>query len=141
MFLTPISPVPQRHLQAPPEKSRGGTDREHVALIKRMARLQVQMSQLVLAYEAQLKHWQSQLMLQSIRLLLERTRAEWGLSHAPTRSTPAVANTWATAEADALICRTGCQLEGDHWREGERCKLNGRACVVGASGVDATTGG
>lgn len=92
------------------------------------------MSRLVHGYETQLRHWQQQLMRQSIRLMLERTRGYWGLlrTHSDARqpTDPRVLNTVAAAEADALICRTGCVMDEQHWREGDLCRLNGRSCVV-----------
>ena len=110
---------------------------EHLALVRHLARLQKQMSQLVHGYEAQLRHWQRQLMQQSIRLMLERTRGDWGLARARAGVRPAadpqVLGTLAAAEAEALICRTGCVMDEQHWREGDLCRLNGRDCVAASS--------
>lgn len=126
--------------------------REHQVLIRHLARLQQQMTLLVRSHDTQLRHWQRQLMRQSVRLMLERTRADWELvpqgRQAPA-ATPAapvsavtvadssLAQALATAQTEALICRTGCQMDGDHWRDGELCKRNGRACAVGVSAADA----
>lgn len=113
------------------------TEQEHLALLRQMARLQKQMSQLVHGYEAQLRRWQQQLMLQSIRLMLERTRGNWGLlrthSDAGQLADPRVLGSVAAAEADALICRTGCVMDVQHWRDGDLCRLSGRSCVVESS--------
>lgn len=113
---------------------------EHAVLVRRLARLQKQISQLVLNHEAQLQHWQQQLMRQSILLMLERTRGDWGLSGQVARRLTTgdrqVAHTLAHAAADALICRTGCAGDGHHWRDGEVCRLSGQACVA----ADTATG-
>lgn len=127
--------------------------REHLVLVRHLARLQHQMTLLVRSHETQLRHWQRQLMRQSVRLMLERTRADWGqvprgrqaldptpaalVSTAPL-SDSGLSQTLATAQTDALVCRTGCQMDGDHWRNGELCKRDGRACVLGVSAADAT---
>ncbi len=116
-------------------------DDEPLLLVKRMARLQKQMSQLVLGYEAQLQHWQRQLMRQSTRLLLERTRADWELAGGggvrPKAAPNAqVAHTVAHAEAEALICRTGCVMDEHHWRDGELCKRSGQVCALGGVSAD-----
>lgn len=128
-----------------------GIDQEHLLLVKHMARLQRQMTVLVNGYEAQLRHWQRQLMWQSVRLMLERTRADWGLVPPHARQLQAagaltavndaavaghsaggLGHTLASAQTEALICRTGCQMDSDHWRDGERCKRSGQACALGA---------
>lgn len=125
--------------------------REHLLLVRHLARLQQQMTVLVRSHETQLRHWQRQLMRQSVRLMLERTRVDWGLGpRAPQAGTarpvapvsvaapvdPCLAQTLASAQTDALICHTGCQMDGDHWRDGELCKRNGRACTVDAPTTD-----
>ncbi len=123
-------------------------EREHLVLVRHLARLQQQVTVLIRSHEAQLRHWQRQLMRQSVRLMLERTRADWGLvpcaSQAvdppvtATPSVPGLSQTLASAQTNALICRTGCQMDGDHWREGELCKRDGRVCAVG-EGLPTTT--
>jgi len=127
--------------------------REHLALIRQLARLQQQMTLLVRSHDTQLRHWQRQLMRQSVRLLLERSRADWGLvpsawqalsamSNAQESranlSDPSLVQALATAQTDALICRTGCQMDGDHWRDGELCKRNGQACAAGLPATDTS---
>ena len=101
-----------------------------------MGQLQKQMTQLVNGYEAQLSHWQRRLMRQSIRLMLARTRGDWGLLQAPPgRRRPVHAptlGTLAAAEADALICKTGCVMDNHHWRNGDQCLRTGLACQVSA---------
>lgn len=143
MFPFPASPATAattQHSPAVPPATRWTAPRaddEPLLLLKRMARLQKQMSQLVLGYEAQLQHWQRQLMRQSTRLLLERTRTEWGLTGQGPRPSAAanaqVAHTVAHAEAEALICRTGCVMDEHHWRDGELCKRSGQVCALGGA--------
>ncbi|GAB4090503.1 hypothetical protein [Hydrogenophaga soli] len=112
-----------------------GEDLEHLLLIRRLAALQQRVSQLVLSYEAQLAHWKHQLMRQSVRLMLERTRADWGLvvtprpEHAPRQGAQQVL---VQAQARAVVCRTGCQMDGDHWRQGDQCRLSGQDCADSA---------
>jgi len=134
--------IPTHTKTAEPAASASLEACEHVLLVKHLARLQKQMSQLVHGYEAQLRHWQRQLMRQSVRLMLERTRADWGLVGTPTGARPPadpqVLGTLAFAATDALICRTGCQMDGDHWRDGELCKRDGRACAMGVSAASET---
>lgn len=132
-FVSPASAL------APPD------EREHLVLVKRLAHLQQHMTLLVTSYETQLRLWQHKLMRQSVRLMLERTRADWGLvPHAllagaaelvaatsvTEPAEPGLAQALASAQTDALICLTGCQMDGDHWRDGEWCKRSGRACAV-----------
>lgn len=118
----PMSPLATAHW----------VEHEQVVLVKRLARLQKQMSQLVLSYEAQLFHWQRQLMRQSTRLMLERTRGEWGLLRGPSAREPHphMREAMASAETDALICRTACVMDEHHWRDGELCKRTGQVCVL-----------
>ncbi|HRK37979.1 MAG TPA: hypothetical protein PK347_06275 [Burkholderiaceae bacterium] len=108
---------------------------EHLMLGRNLGRLQQQMTVLVRSYELQLGYWQRQLMRQSVLLILERTRVNWGL--VPLAGQVDVlsptARVLSVAQTDALICRTGCQMDGDHWREGELCKRDSRACVSGTS--------
>lgn len=127
---------------APPFATEPLSEQEHLVLVKHLARLQKQMSQLVHSYESQLRHWQRQLMRQSIRLMLERTRGDWGLVRARATTwhaaDPQVRGTLAVAEAEALICRTGCVMDDQHWREGDLCRLSGRDCVAASSVVRKT---
>lgn len=114
---------------------------EQLLLIKHMARLQKQMSQLVLGYESQLQHWKHQLMRQSTQLMLERTRGDWGIAGGdrvcPSAAPHAkVSHTVAHAEAEALICRTGCVMDEHHWRDGELCKRSGQVCALGGMLAD-----
>lgn len=112
-----------------------GVDPEHPLLIRRLAVLQQRVSQLVVSYEAQLAHWQRQLMHQSVRLMVERTRAEWGLkAPVPTGAAPRTGAQTVMAQAHmrALVCRTGCQTDGDHWRQGDQCRLTGQDCADSA---------
>lgn len=104
-------------------------DQEHAVLVRRLAQLQRQVSALVLTHHVQWRHWQAQLMRQSVRLLLARTQAAWGLlpGATPEGATPEALAPYA-AQADALICRTGCQMDDDHWRDGEHCRRTGREC-------------
>lgn len=67
-------------------------------------------------------------------LLVERARAAWGLvPGVPAQPWPATpeAAPWAAVhlpQAHALICRTGCALDRDHWRAGEQCRRTGQPC-------------
>lgn len=112
------------------------SEQEHLLLVKRMGQLQKQMTQLVNGYEAQLSHWQRRLMRQSIRLMLARTRGDWGLLQAtPSRRQPVdtpMLDPAAAAEAEALICKTGCMMDNHHWRDGDQCLRTGMACLVSA---------
>ena len=100
---------------------------EHAVLLRQWARLQAQISLLVQSHDRQLRQAQAQLMRQSVRGLLERSRADWGLPHAPPLLT---ATPQAQALADALICRTGCVMDDHHWREGDQCRRTGLACSM-----------
>jgi len=106
---------------------------EHLMLVRHLGRLQQQMTVLVRSYELQLGHWQRQMMRQSVRLMLERTRADWGLIPFAGQADGAssTVRVVAVAQTDALICRTGCQMDSDHWRDGDVCKRDSRACVIG----------
>lgn len=112
------------------------SEQEHLLLVKRMGQLQKQMTQLVNGYEAQLSHWQRRLMRQSIRLMLARTRGDWGLLQAtPSRRQPVdtpMLDPAAAAEAEALICKTGCMMDNHHWRDGDQCLRTGMVCLVSA---------
>ena len=110
-------------------------DHEHLLLVRRLAQLQCQVSALVLTHHVQWRHWQAQLMRQSVRLLLARTQVAWGLvpgAEAIMSGDMSTPDTAALApyadQADALICRTGCQMDDDHWREGEHCRRTGQGC-------------
>lgn len=113
------------------------SEQEHLLLVKRMGQLQKQMTQnqmtqLVNGYEAQLSHWQRRLMRQSTRLMLERTRGEWGLLRGPSAHEPHphMREAMASAETDALICRTACVMDEHRWHHGELCKRTGQVCVL-----------
>lgn len=130
-----------RHLSLP--------EQEHLMLVKRLGQLQKQMTLLVSSYESQLCHWRRQLMRQSIRLMLERTRRDWGLlSATPAKRAPSdtpMLGTVAAAETEALICKTGCMMDNHHWRDGDQCLRTGMACqlthgVTGPSNADTTAG-
>lgn len=119
----------------PPDGVAAGIDREHQVLIRRLAAMQQRVSQLVLSYEAQLAHWKHQLMRQSARLMLERTRADWGLVTLPDpepASRLGARRVVAQAQARAVVCRVGCQMDGDHWRQGDQCRLSGQDCADSA---------
>lgn len=113
-------------------------DHEHLLLVRRLAQLQRQVSALVLTHQVQWRHWQTQLMRQSVRLMLARTQVAWGLvpgaeaAVSGDMSTSDTSDTAALApyadQADALICRTGCQMDDDHWREGDYCRRTGQGC-------------
>jgi len=87
--------------------------------------------------------WQDQLLRQSARLLVMRARMDWGLLPGlPARPPVAVAEAapWASRwfpQAHQLICRTGCEQDAQHWREGDQCRRTGQACDR-ASGEDLT---
>lgn len=116
---------------------------EHLALVRQIGRLQQQMTLLVRTHELQRGRWQRQLMRQSVRLMLARTRAEWGLvPHlAQTVSRSPAVQVVAAAQTDALICRTGCQMDSDHWRDGDVCKRDSRVCVVNLPCADGVPNG
>ena len=108
--------------------------RVHRAALQRRQRLQADTALLVRAHLRELRHWQDQLLRQSALLLIERARAAWGLvpglSAQPWPATPEAAP-WAAAQlpqAHAVICRTGCALDHDHWRDGDQCLRTGQAC-------------
>lgn len=116
---------------------------EYLVLVRQIGRLQQQMTLLVRKHELQLGHWQRQLMRQSVRLMLERTRAEWGLLPQLAQAvnpSPAV-RVVAAAQTDALICRTGCQMDSDHWRDGDVCKRDSRACVMNLPSANGVPNG
>lgn len=81
-----------------------------------------------------LLQWQDQLLRQSARLLVLRARIDWGfLPGLPARplAGPAEAAPWARRlfpQAHQLICRTGCEQDADHWRDGEQCRRTGQTC-------------
>lgn len=107
---------------------------EHQALVRHLARVQQRMTALVRTHQQQLSHWQDLLMRQSIRLLLARTQLAWLTPSQPLPSPSArsdgVQSAIARAQAEALICRSGCTSQADHWREGPHCKRTGNACVL-----------
>lgn len=79
-------------------------------------------------------HWEHQLMRQNIRVLLQRARIDWGLAPGllprPLPSVPEAAP-WAASlfpQAHRVICRSGCENDGDHWLDGERCARTGQLC-------------
>jgi len=45
------------------------------------------------------------------------------------------------AQTDALICRTGCQMDSDHWRDGEVCKRDSRVCVMNLPSANGVPNG
>ncbi|MBA4261199.1 MAG: hypothetical protein C0443_04030 [Comamonadaceae bacterium] len=111
-----------------------GRLRSHLDRLQRRQRLQADTALLVRAHQRELRHWQDQLLRQSALLLIEHTRAAWGLvpglSAQPWPPTPAAAP-WAAGQlpqAHAVICRTGCALDHDHWRDGDQCRRTGQAC-------------
>jgi hypothetical protein len=67
-------------------------------------------------------------MRQSVRLMVERTRVDWGLVSAAVAAEKWQASCSAQQETEALICRTGCVMDDHHWREGEFCRRSGKAC-------------
>ena len=116
---------------------------EHLVLVRQIGRLQHQMTLLVRSHELQLGQWQRQLMRQSVRLMLERTRVEWGLLPQLAQAinpSPAV-RVVAAAQTDALICRTGCQMDSDHWRDGDVCKRDSRVCVMNLPSANGVPNG
>jgi len=108
--------------------------RRHQAALQRRQRLQADTAQLVRSHQNGLRHWQDQLLRQSGLLLVERARADWGLVPGlPARPwvQPPAAAPWASRhmpQAHALICRTGCELDQDHWRAGDQCRRTGQMC-------------
>ena len=77
---------------------------------------------------------QDQLLRQSARLLVQRARIDWGLLPGlparPLVSVPEAAP-WALRlfpQAHQLICRTGCEQDAHHWREGDQCRRTGQTC-------------
>jgi phytoene dehydrogenase-like protein len=111
--------------------------KEHLVLIRQLARLQADMTELMNHHAAELQRWQRRLMRQSVRLMLERTRAEWNIDGSrDDDGTDALLNDPASAqEADLLICQIGCVMDGFHWRDGTRCKRTHLACRL----VDTAT--
>lgn len=139
MFTHPLDEVPATgaRLDAWPTNADTGIGdnhvditREHAVLVRRMARLQTQMSALVRSHERQLHFWQQRLMRQSTRLMLERTRADWGLPLQDAQARAQVRTATAAAEAQGVLCRTGCVMDAQHWREGDTCRRTGQACVL-----------
>ncbi len=142
--------------------------REHAVLVNRLARLQTQVGQLISSHDSQLRHWQQQLLRQSARLLVERTRGHWGLLAVE----PELASEWgsewvpepgrgpgpghgpghdpaherggawraavAEAHTQATLCQTGCVMDGHHWRAGDQCTRTGQVCVLPADEQVAT---
>lgn len=106
------------------------TEKEHLVLIKQLARLQRQMTAMVNDHAVELQHWQRRLMRQSVRLILERTRAEWNIrgSQFDDSTEDLLADRAAALEADLLICQAGCVMDGFHWRDGVRCKRTDLTC-------------
>lgn len=81
-----------------------------------------------------LLQWQDQLQRHSVRLLVQRARIDWGLLPGVpallVMASPGAAP-WAAGlypHAHAVICRTGCEAEGDDWRDGGQCRRTGEAC-------------
>lgn len=103
---------------------------EHLVLIRQLARLQVDMTELVNHHSAELQQWQRRLMRQSVRLMLERTRAAWHItdSHNDDDNEAFLSDQASTQEAELLICQTGCLMDGFHWRDGVRCKRTNLVC-------------
>lgn len=105
-----------------------------LADIRRRQRLQAEMVRLLHHHRNALRHWQDQLLRQSAQLLVARARSDWGLVPGevarPLPQGPQPAP-WAAKympQAHALICRTGCAMDGSHWRMGDQCRRTGQAC-------------
>lgn len=95
---------------------------------------QAEVAEVLRRQRRELRHWQDQLLRQSARLLVLRARIDWGLLPGlPARplASPAEAAPWASRlfpQVHQLICRTGCESEAHHWREGAHCRRTGGAC-------------
>lgn len=105
---------------------------EHRVLVRYLANLQRRISELVSCHQQQVRHWQDVLMRQSIRLLLERTRADWHLlgctDVTSDHDIPPTAD--AVQAAAAVMCQTACVMDDLHWRDGDLCRRTGQACTL-----------
>lgn len=108
-----------------------------MAGIQRRQRLQADMIRLLRHHQQAQRYWLDQLLRQSAQLLIERARADWGLLPGiPARplNLPPQAAAWVAVrmpQAHALICRTGCAMDNDHWRDGDQCRRTGLTCDGG----------
>ena len=120
--------LPHHHPSAPPSLPLAAN--EHLVLIRQLARLQVDMTELVNHHAAERQRWQHRLMRQSVRLVLERTRAAWNITDRPNDDNDETlfVDLSSAQEAEQLICRTGWVMDGFHWRDGVRCKRTNVAC-------------
>lgn len=103
----------------------------------RRQRLQAAVARLLREHQKEVRHWQDQLLHLSAVLLIDRARLDWGLiSGVPARPLwpspqPAPWGVAQTPLAHAVICRTGCVMDDDHWLEGDQCRRTGQACDSG----------
>lgn len=112
----------------------GHEARAALQTLEQLNQRQAEVADVLRRQRRELLHWQDQLLRQSVRLLVQRARIDWGLLPGlPARPpvTPVEAAPWASHRfplAHQLICRTGCESEGHHWRQGAHCRRTGSAC-------------
>jgi hypothetical protein len=117
------------------EAARHGPDAAAVLrALQRHTERQAEVADVLRRQRCDLLHWQDQLLRQSARLLVLRARIDWGFFPGlPARplADPVEAAPWASRlfpQAHQVICRTGCEQDADHWREGEQCRRTGQVC-------------
>ncbi len=105
---------------------------EHRLLLRRYAALQQRVSAWCDAQQRETQRLQAELLRWRARWVSERTRHAWDLPHAPPWQ-PA----WAQAEAQALLCQTGCLPFGRAGADGDTCRRTQQPCAAPQEAVSA----
>ncbi|WP_439520565.1 hypothetical protein [Hydrogenophaga sp.] len=110
-------------------------DAEHGVLARRLAGLQHRVDAQMRASAAQLQMLEAEVLRLRSQLVLARTGVLWGLNAVPwtrpllqRRSRPAMAVA-SLAEANGVICQTGCVGHAHPWLEADgQCRRTGSPC-------------